>query len=60
MVPANVVKAILALFEDVPADDLNLEENEWISVDRIKLLKLLSFVVTEDDLKAAGVEAANF
>jgi ParB/RepB/Spo0J family partition protein len=60
VVPANVVKAILALFEDVPADDLNLEENEWISVNRIKLLKLLSFAVTEDDLKAAGVEAASF
>jgi len=60
VMPVNVSKAILSLVEDVPADDLNLEENEWVSVNRVKLLKLLSFAITEDDLKAAGVETANF
>jgi hypothetical protein len=60
VLPVNVSKAILSLVDDVPADDLNLEENEWVSVNRVKLLKLLSFAITEDDLKAAGVETANF
>jgi ParB/RepB/Spo0J family partition protein len=60
VLPSAVVKAILAVVADVPADDLNLRENEWISVSRVKLLKLVSFAVTESDLKAAGVEAASF
>jgi hypothetical protein len=31
------------LLDDVSADDLNNEDNEWISVSRTKLLELASF-----------------
>ena len=40
-----VLVAIEAILEDVPAVDLNNEENEYISVDRIKLLELANFIV---------------
>ena len=61
VLPANVVKAILALIEDVPAEDLNDTAPGAVAVVKVsKLLKVLSFAITEDDLKGAGVETANF
>jgi ParB/RepB/Spo0J family partition protein len=55
--PSNITKAILALFEDVPAEDLN--DVDGVAVVKVaKLLKLASYVVSESDLKAAGAKIA--
>ena len=60
-IPTALVKAILALVEDVPSEDLNDKGKDAVAVVKVsKLLKVVSFVVTADDLKAAGVEAATF
>jgi hypothetical protein len=39
----SLSKVIFSLLDDVSADDLNNEDNEWISVSRTKLLELASF-----------------
>ena len=54
VVAPTLTKTILSLLEDVPADDLNLEENDWVSVSRVKLLKLASFAVTAEDMAAVN------
>jgi ParB-like chromosome segregation protein Spo0J len=61
-IPAsNITKAILALVEDVPAEDMNDPDMEAPVVVKLgRLLKVLSFAVTEDDLKSVGIEAAQF
>ena len=52
----EVMKALISLLEDVPAEDMN--DVEGVAVVKVKkLLKLASFMVTEDE--AASV-AANF
>ncbi len=52
-----VVKAILSLLEDVPAEDLNCTDKDAQAVVKVsKLLKLASFAVTDADLKAAGAK----
>jgi ParB/RepB/Spo0J family partition protein len=43
----SLTKTLLSLFEDVSAEDLNCEENEWLSVKRTKLLELASFCAPE-------------
>lgn len=43
----SLTKTLLSLLEDVPAEDLNNEDNEWISVKRTKLLELASFCAPE-------------
>ncbi len=43
----SLTKTLLSLLEDVPAEDLNCEDNEWISVKRSKLLELASFCAPE-------------
>lgn len=40
----TVLKAIKSLLEDVPEDDLTNESEEWMSVDRVKLLELSKLV----------------
>ncbi len=57
----DVRNAILSLFADVPADDLNTDDPDAEAVVKVsKLRDLMAYTVTEDDLKAVGVETANF
>ena len=57
--PKAVIDAILALVVDVPAEDLN--DLKGVAVVPVaKLLKVLSYAVTEDEIKAAGVELTEF
>jgi ParB-like chromosome segregation protein Spo0J len=54
--PIGVKLAIMALLEDVPAEDLN--DIKGVAVVKVaKLLKLASLIVTEEDLKTVGVAA---
>ncbi len=53
-IPSAVAKAILALVEDVPAEDLNDPKGVAV-VPVAKLLNVLSYAITENDLKAAGI-----
>jgi ParB-like chromosome segregation protein Spo0J len=45
--PTSFTKTLLSLLADVTAEDLNCEENEWLSVKRVKLLELASFCAPE-------------
>jgi hypothetical protein len=64
--PANneLLKALTdglwELINDVAVSDLDDEDLERVSVDRLLLLKLASLIVTEDDLKAVGAQPAKF
>jgi len=49
---AKLAKTILDLFSDVPVEDLNDKKMDLVYVNRVKLLKLASFAVTADELKA--------
>lgn len=61
ILPSALVKTIMTLVEDVPAEDMNDTDMDAPVVVKLgRLLALLSFAVTEDDLKAVGVETANF
>ena len=55
---SNITKAILAMVEDVPAEDLNCEDPDAeITIKLGKLLKVLDYVVTPADLKAVGAKS---
>jgi ParB-like chromosome segregation protein Spo0J len=55
---SSITKAILSLVEDVPAEDMNSDDPDAeVLVKLSKILKLLDFVVTSEDLKAVGAKA---
>jgi ParB/RepB/Spo0J family partition protein len=56
---SELVKAIMDLIEDVPAEDMNATEpGAEVVVKLEKLLKLASLTVTQEDLEAVGAVAA--
>lgn len=56
LLPPALIKAILAMVKEVPAEDLNDPKGVAV-VPVAELLKVLSFAVTEDEIKAAGKQA---
>lgn len=58
-IPSAVAKAIIDLVKDIPADDLN-DINGVAVVPVSKLLRVLSFAITEDDVRASGATLAVF
>lgn len=54
--PSNISKAILAMVEDVPAEDLN-DPDGVVVIKVSKLLKVWDYVVTPADLNAVGAKS---
>ena len=56
--PSAITKAILALVDGIPVEDLNDPSPDAVAVVKVqRLLKVLSFAVTAEDLKAVGAKA---
>ena len=56
--PSAITKAILARVDGIPVEDLNDPSPDAVAVVKVqRLLKVLSFAVTAEDLKAVGAKA---